>query len=326
LNGKEDAVLNLATDVPRIMLGTMNFGEQVDEIVADHMLAMFLDRGYKEIDTAYKYNDGASEEMLGRLLTPERRGKVYLATKASPLSGGGLGPENIVKQVNTSLRRLKTDYIDLLYLHAPDPKIRIEVTLEACEKLFKDGKFRELGLSNYASWQVADIWHICRRNGWMIPSVYQGRYNAITRDVESELFPAVRNFGIRFYAYNPLAGGLLTGRYSQIGNVPREGRFALKSAYLDRFWKKSYFDAIEVVQNASEQAGLSMIQMALRWLLRYSFLKGPIGDGVILAASNLKQWECNLNSLSGELPMKVVEALDRAWGITRQDCPSYSRA
>ncbi|PIV06134.1 MAG: aldehyde oxidoreductase [Syntrophobacterales bacterium CG03_land_8_20_14_0_80_58_14] len=318
--------MNLATDVPRIILGTMNFGEQVDEIVADHMLAMFLDRGYKEIDTAYKYNDGASEEMLGRLLTPERRGKVYLATKASPLSGGGLGPENIVKQVNTSLRRLKTDYIDLLYLHAPDPKIRIEVTLEACEKLFKDGKFRELGLSNYASWQVADIWHICRRNGWMIPSVYQGRYNAITRDVESELFPAVRNFGIRFYAYNPLAGGLLTGRYSQIGNVPREGRFALKSAYLDRFWKKSYFDAIEVVQNASEQAGLSMIQMALRWLLRYSFLKGPIGDGVILAASNLKQWECNLNSLSGELPMKVVEALDRAWGITRQDCPSYSRA
>jgi len=193
LNGKEDAVLNLATDVPRIILGTMNFGEQVDEIVADHMLAMFLDRGYKEIDTAYKYNDGASEEMLGRLLTPERRGKVYLATKASPLSGGGLGPENIVKQVNTSLRRLKTDYIDLLYLHSPDPKIRIEVTLEACEKLFKDGKFRELGLSNYASWQVADIWHICRRNGWMIPSVYQGRYNAITRDVESELFPAVRN-------------------------------------------------------------------------------------------------------------------------------------
>lgn len=290
------------------------------------MLAMFLDRGYKEIDTAYKYNDGASEEMLGRLFTPERRGKVYPATKASPLGGGGLGPENIVKQVNTSLRRLKTDYIDLLYLHAPDPKTRIEVTLEACEKLSKDGKFRELGLSNYASWQVADIWHICKRNGWMIPSVYQGRYNAITRDVESELFPAVRNFGIRFYAYNPLAGGLLTGRYSQIGNVPREGRFALKSAYLERFWKKSYFDAIEVVQNASEQAGLSMIQIALRWLLRYSFLKGPIGDGVILAASNLKQWECNLNSLSGELPMKVVEALDRAWGITRQDCPSYSRA
>jgi aflatoxin B1 aldehyde reductase len=318
--------LNMQADVPRIILGTMNFGGQVDERTADHMLAMFLDRGYREIDTAYKYNNGASEEMLGRLLTPERRGKVYLATKASPLSGGGLGSDSIVKQVNTSLRRLKTDYIDLLYLHAPDPKTPIEATLEACEKLFKEGKFRELGLSNYASWQVADIWHLCRQNGWITPSVYQGRYNAVTRDVESELFPAVRNFGIRFYAYNPLAGGLLTGRYDQISNVPREGRFALKSAYLERFWKKSYFDAIEVIQDASEQTGLSMIQIALCWILQYSFLKGPGGDGVIIAASNLKQWEYNLNSMSGELSTKVMEAIDRAWEKARQDCPPYFRA
>lgn len=313
-------------DAPRIILGTMNFGEQVNEPVADHMLAMFLDRGYTEIDTAYKYNDGASEEMLGRLLTSERRGRVFLASKASPLSGGGLGPENIVKQVNTSLRRLKTDYIDLLYLHAPDPKTKIEVTLEACEKLFQEGKFKEMGLSNYASWQVADIWHLCKQNGWRMPSVYQGRYNAITRDVESELFPAARNFAIRFYAYNPLAGGLLTGRYSQIMNVPKEGRFALKSSYLERFWNKSYFGAIEIVQDASEQSGLSMVQIALRWLMQYSFLKGPNRDGVIIAASNLKQWECNLNSLCGELPMKVIESLDRAWEKARQDCPSYSRA
>lgn len=118
----------------------------------------------------------------------------------------------------------------------------------------------------------------------------------------------------------------MTGRYDQISNVPREGRFALKSAYLERFWKKSYFDAIEVIHDASEQAGLSMIQIALRWLLRHSFLKGPSGDGVIIAASNLKQWECNLNSLSGELPMKVLEAIDRAWEKARQDCPPYSRA
>ena len=318
--------MNLKTDVPRIILGTMNFGGQVDELAADRMLAMFLNLGYKEIDTAYKYADGASEEILGRILTPDRRGKVYLATKANPLGGGGLGPEGITKQVNTSLRRLKTDYIDLLYLHAPDTKIQIEDTLEACDRLFKAGKFREFGLSNYASWQVADIWHLCRQNGWMIPSVYQGRYNAVTRDVESELFPAVRNYGLRFYAYNPLAGGLLTGRYHQISNVPQEGRFALKSAYLERFWRKSYFDAIEIMQDASEQAGLSMIQIALRWILQYSFLKGPNGDGVIIAASNLKQWEYNLNNLNGELPTKVIEALDQAWEKARQDYPPYFRA
>ena len=318
--------MNLRTNVPRIILGTMNFGGQVDEAVADRMLATFLHRGYKEIDTAYTYNDGSSEEILGRILTPERRSKIYLATKAHPLGGGGLGPESIVKQVNTSLRRLKTDHVDLFYLHAPDLKTPIEATLRACQKLFKAGKFREFGLSNYASWQVADIWHLCKQNGWMIPSVYQGRYSAVTRDVESELFPAIRNFGLRFYAYNPLAAGLLTGRYHQISDMPQEGRFALKSAYLDRFWKKSIFDAIEIIQDASEQAGLSMIQIALRWILQYSFLKAQSGDGVIIAASNLKQWEYNLNNLSGELPMKVVEALDRAWEKARQECPSYSRA
>jgi aflatoxin B1 aldehyde reductase len=290
------------------------------------MLATFLELGYKEIDTAYGYADGASEEILGRILTPERRGNVYLATKANPLGGGGLGHEGMVKQVNTSLRRLKTDYLDLLYLHAPDLKTPIEATLEACQKLFKEGKFREFGLSNYAAWQVADIWHLCKQNGWVIPSVYQGRYSAVTRDVEGELFPAIRNFGLRFYAYNPLAAGLLTGRYHQISNVPQEGRFALKRVYLERFWKKSIFDAIEIIQDAAEQTGLSMIQIALRWILRYSFVNGPNGDGVIIAASNLKQWEYNLNNLSGELPVKVLEAIDRAWEKARQECPPYSRA
>ena len=316
----------METNTPRIILGTMNFGEQIDEITADRMLSMFLDLGYNEIDTAYKYTGGASEEILGRLLTPERRRKVYLATKANPLGGGGLGPENIVKQVNTSLRRLRTDYVDLLYLHAPDPKTEIQITLEACEKLFKEGKFRELGLSNYASWQVADIWHLCKWNSWKVPSVYQGRYNAISRDVESELFPAVRNFRIRFYAYNPLAGGLLTGKYSQINNVPKDGRFALKNVYFERFWKQSYFDAIKLIQEASQQEGMSLLQIGLSWILKYSRLQSSSGDGVIIAASNLKQWESNLNSLHGELPTKVVEAINRAWEKARQDCPSHSRA
>jgi aflatoxin B1 aldehyde reductase len=320
--------MNSAKDVPRIILGTMNFGEQVDEHAADRMLSMFLDRGYREVDTASRYANGASEEILGCLLTPERRGRVYLATKAHPQGGdgSGLGPENIIAQVNTSLRRLKTDHVDLLYLHAPDPKTRIEDTLKACDKLFQEGKLRELGLSNYASWQVADAWHLCRRTGWVVPSVYQGRYSVITRDVEGELFPAVRHFGIRFYAYNPLAGGLLTGRYREIGDFPREGRFALKAQYRDRFWKESIFAALEVVREAAKREGLPMAQVALRWILRYSFLKGPSGDGVVLAASNLNQWESNLNSLSGELTLQALEAIDRAWGKARQDCPLYSRA
>ena len=315
--------MNYKTNIPQMILGTMNFGRQLDEAVADRMLGMFLDRGYNEVDTAYSYANGEAEEILGRILTPERRGKVYLATKANPLGGGGLQPENIVMQVETSLRRLRADYVDLLYLHAPDRKTRIEVTLEACQNLYKQGKLRELGLSNYASWQVADIWHLCRQNGWINPSVYQGMYNAITRDVERELFPAIRNFGIRFYAYNPLAGGFLTGRYMQFSEEPQQGRFKLQGQYMERYWKKSYFEALEIIRNASEQAGLSMTQAALLWILHYSSLRGQYRDGVIIAASSLEQWETNLKSLSGELPVEVAEAIGHAWEKARLDCPQY---
>ena len=318
--------MDVPMDVPQIIFGTMNFGRQLDEAVADRMLGMFLDMGYNEIDTAYNYSDGAAEEILGRILIPERRRKVYLATKLNPLGGGGLRPESIIMQVDTSLRRLKTDQIDLLYLHAPDMKTRIEVTLEACQKLQEQGKFRELGLSNYASWQVADIWHLCKQNGWAIPSVYQGMYNAITRDVERELFPAIRHFGIRFYAYNPLAGGFLTGRYTQFSKEPQEGQFKLQRTYLDRYWKKSHFEALEIIRNSSEPMGLSMTQVALLWILRSSFLRGQYCDGVILAASSLEQWETNLRSMSGEFPVKVAEAIDWAWEKARPECPPYFRS
>jgi aflatoxin B1 aldehyde reductase len=317
--------MKLDTNVPRVIFGTMNFGRQFDEAVADRMVGMFLDLGYEEIDTAHNYANGQAEEILGRILTPERRRKVCLATKVNPFDGGNLGPENIARQLETSLRRLRTDSVDLLYLHAPDVKTPIEVTLEACGKLFKEGKFRALGLSNYASWQVADIWHLCGREGWVTPSVYQGMYNAITRDVEGELFPAIRNFGVRFYAYNPLAGGLLTGRYTQIKKEPQDGRFKLQRIYMERYWKKSYFEALEMIRNASAEAGLSMTQAALLWILRDSSLKGRYRDGVILAASSLEQWETNLKSLSGELPVKVAEAIDRAWERSRPDCPRYFR-
>ena len=318
-------MMNLKINVPRIILGTMNFGRQFDEAVADRMLGSFIDRGCKEIDTAYNYADGAAEEILGRVLTLERRKKVYLATKVNPLEGGGLRPESIVMQVDTSLRRLKANCVDLLYLHGPDAKTQIEVTLETCQKLHKEGKFRELGLSNYASWQVADIWHLCKKNGWVLPSVYQGMYNAITRDVEPELLPAIRNFGIRFYAYNPLAGGFLTGKYVRFSEEPREGRFKLQRAYLERYWKKSYFEALEIIRKASGQAGLSMTDAALLWILHGSFLRDQYHDGVIIAASTPEQWEANVKSLEGELPAEVEEAVDRAWEKARPECPQYFR-
>ena len=113
--------------------------------------------------------------------------------------------------------------------------------MQACFELFQQGKFRHFGLSNFAAWQVAEVVELCRRHGWMEPEVYQGMYNALTRDVERELFPCLRNYGMRFYAYNPLAGGLLTGKHLSMEQIPEDGRFNRERGYLDRYWKQDYF-------------------------------------------------------------------------------------
>ena len=313
-------------NAPVIIFGAMTFGKQVDEKTADRIVGLFLEKGYAELDTAHNYTDGLSEEILGRILPSSRRAKIYLATKMNPWTGGGLGPEELTKQLELSLKRLKTDHVDLLYLHAPDLKTPVEVTLDCCEKLFRQGKFRDLGLSNYAAWQVIDIWHLCKRNGWVAPIVYQGMYNAITRDVERELFPALRRAGMKFYAYNPLAGGLLTGKYSDPDAKPSEGRFVLQPIYMDRYWRENHFKAVEIIRRGCVEKGLTMAESALRWARHHSLLKGANRDGIILGATSLEQFETNLKSCEqGKLPDELVSAFDHAWEVARPECPKYFR-
>lgn len=318
--------MNSALKSPAVILGTWNFGNQVDEMLADRMVGLFLDKGYHQLDSAFSYCDGLTEEILGRILTPARRDKVSLATKVNPWSEAGLRPERVIEQVETSLKRMKFDYVDILYLHAPDLKTPIEMTLEACQHLFLQGKFRKFGLSNYASWQVVDIWHLCKKEGWVVPTVYQGMFNAITRDVERELFPAIRSCRIRFNAYNPLAGGLLTGKHLNGEKIPTEGRFTLYPVYLDRYWKKPYFEGLEVIRAACHSKRLSMSDSSIRWLQHHSLLKAEHNDGIIIAATNFEQLEANLNSSEREpLPADIVSAFDHAWERTRPACPQYFR-
>uniref|UniRef100_A0A8C8TKZ8 NADP-dependent oxidoreductase domain-containing protein n=1 Tax=Peromyscus maniculatus bairdii TaxID=230844 RepID=A0A8C8TKZ8_PERMB len=182
-------------------------------------------------------------------------GSLKIATKANPWDGKSLKPDSVRSQLETSLKRLQCSRVDLFYLHAPDHNTPIEETLRACHQLQQEGKFVELGLSNYASWEVAEICTLCKNNGWIMPTVYQGMYNATTRQVEKELLPCLRHFGLRFYAYNPLAGGLLTGKYryeDKDGKQP-VGRFFGNSwaeTYRNRFWKEHHFEAIALVEKA----------------------------------------------------------------------------
>ncbi|XP_018580712.2 aflatoxin B1 aldehyde reductase member 3 [Scleropages formosus] len=318
--------------LPVTVLGTMAFGGRADAEASERMVRAFLQRGHSELDTAFMYTEGRSESLIGGMGLP---GTVRIATKANPWDGKTLRPDSVRSQLDTSLERLHTQCVDIFYLHAPDHENPVEDTLHACDQLYKEGKFKMLGLSNYASWEVAEICCICKHKGWVLPTIYQGMYNATTRQVETELFPCLRHYGIRFYAYNPLAGGLLTAKYQyedKEGAKP-EGRFfgnAWANTYRDRYWKESHFQAIDIVQKALEAAYGSqkptMTSAAIRWMYHHSQLQGDRGDGVIIGMSNMEQLQENLTAAKeGPLKPEVVEAFKQAWDLVSHECPNYFR-
>ena len=308
------------------ILGTMTFGDQVNQDTAQSMLDVFLASGKHELDTAYEYCDGRTEEMLGVLLPPTKRKGVYIASKVNPWNDEGLQPEGIRKQFAEILQRLGRDNIDLLYLHSPDLETPVVETLECCFELYQQGKFRDFGLSNYSSWQVAEVVEICRRNGWMEPTVYQGMYNALTRDVERELFPCLRNYGISFNAYNPLAGGLLTGKYGSLDDSPDSGRFSDKKTYKGRYWKQDYFEVLQKLGVACKEHGLTPTQAAMSWLVNHSLLDSEQGDGIILGVSKIEHLKANMAACKhAPLDQAILDILDQGWEIIKPNCFRYFR-
>lgn len=311
---------------PEIVLGTMTFGGQADAPSAARMLEVFAAAGHRWLDTAYIYNDGATERLLGSLLKQLPAGTFRLAGKAHPGDGGGLGAERLAAQAEQSLERLQLEALDLFYLHRPDPRTPLEETLETCQRLHDQGKIRTLGLSNYPVDEVHRVLRLCRANGWLAPTVYQGMYNALTRAVETELLPALRQEGLGFLAYNPLAGGLLSGKYASPERLPDSGRFVVLDFYQQRYWQPAYFEALALVRDACRQAGIPAAEAALRWLTRHSRLTAGPGNAVIVGASRPEQLEANLRALAQPaLPEALAAALDRAWDVAQPACPPYFR-
>ena len=213
-----------------IIFGAMTFGKPGAEQTRVHslpacsaILDVFQRHGHREIDTARFYGEGSSEEYLGQL-DWQKRGLI-MDTKYYPTAGRTMSksnepaggwkhtPEHLRQNLMDSLMALKTDNVDMWYLHGPDRTTDFEITLNAVNELHREGYFRRFGISNYMAWEVARICEICREKGYIMPSVYQGLYNALHRSVEPELFECLRHYGVAFYNYNPLAGGYLTSTY-----------------------------------------------------------------------------------------------------------------
>lgn len=304
----------------------MTLSNQADEARSLQMLELFHGKNYHELDTAHMYNDGKTEVLLGKLLSENSELKFNIATKVNPWNQDGLKPKQVAIQFKESLDRLQISSVDLLYLHSPDNDTPIVDTLAKCWAFYQQGTFRRFGLSNFAAWQVAEVAEICRARGWMVPTVYQGMYNALTRDVERELFPCLRNYGLSFYAYNPLAGGLLTGKHKNFNQAPEPGRFSSNNQYTDRYWKPDYFDVLNTLTAVCAQHDLSPTNAALCWLIHHSQLSAKDGDGIILGASKLSHLQENLAHVSGhKLASEIVETLDHGWQQIKPDCTKYFR-
>ena len=297
--------------VSRACFGTMTFGAQVKEPDALRMIERCREAGVNFFDTAPVYNQGASEEILGRALAG-RRQEVVLATKVRP----PLTRAAILASRDESLRRLQTSFIDVYYLHQPDHQTPLEETLATMDELVRSGKVRYPASSNYAAWQVVRMLHQAQHPAW----ITQPMYNLIARGIEQEYLPMCRAFGVATIVYNPLAGGLLTGK--QPVEAPLAGtRFDANPMYLNRYWHAENFAALAGLRAAAESAGRSLVSLALNWLLHHT----PI-DGLILGASSLAQLEENLAALEeGPLPAEALEACEQAWARLRGVVPKYNR-
>ena len=267
--------------VSPICLGTMLFGGRTDEATALKMVARAKEAGVNFIDTADQYVNGASEEITGRAIAKDRHQWV-LATKLANKMGEapnqqGLSRKWILEEVDASLKRLGTDYVDILYLHKEDHSTPLEETVSAIATVIRQGKARYFGISNHRAWRLAEIVRICERLGIDRPVVSQPYYNAFNRMPEVEHLPACGHYGLGVFPYSPVARGVLTGKYAP-GQPPAAGTRAASNDVRIRQteWREESLVLAQKVKAHAEKRGMTATQFAVLWVLNNSLVTGVI--------------------------------------------------
>jgi len=310
--------------VSRACFGTMTFGKQSDQALSTRLVDQCIEGGIDFFDTANAYSYGVAETILGNALKG-RRHKVVLASKVGFKAGDrpgdiGLSAVSILRAIDESLARLQTDYLDLYYLHIPDWNTPIEESLEAMDRVVRAGKVRYPAVSNYAGWQMVEMQWISQSKGYKPPHISQIMYNLLARGIEQEYLAMCRKCEVATIIYNPLAGGLLTGKHQPERPIPGT-RFDANPLYLDRYWHPAYFEAVDELKDIALGAGRTIVDLALNWVLHHT----PI-DCAIIGASTTEQLTENLAALrQGPLPPDVVKACDGVWNRLRGVTPNYNR-
>jgi aryl-alcohol dehydrogenase-like predicted oxidoreductase len=298
-------------DVSLVGLGANNFGARIDFDAARGVVHKALDLGITLIDTADVYgNKGGSEEALGKILGARRR-DIVLATKfGMPMDEAGkqrgASRRYIVSALEASLRRLKTDWIDLYQLHRPDPQTPIEETLRALDELVRSGKVRAVGCSNFSAAQLEDAGTIARRHDLASFVCCQDEYSLLVRDVEKSLFPVMRKQGLGLLPYFPLASGLLTGKYKQGAAMPAGTRLANNPRMADGVLNARNWRVVEALQGFADRNGHSLLELAMSFLA-----SRPAVSSIIAGATRPEQVEQNIAAVGWNLAPADLAEIDR---------------
>ncbi len=310
--------------VSPLWLGTMMFGDRTDEAEAARIVDASREAGINAIDTADVYAGGESERITGRLIAPDRERWVLATKLANPTGPGpndrGLSRRHMLRAVDASLKRLGTDWIDVLYLHREDHSTPMEETLMALTDLIRSGKVHHFGVSNFRAWRVARMVEMCRAMGMAQPIVCQPPYNAMSRAIETELLPCCAHYGVGVVVYSPLARGVLSGKYAPGAEPPADSRAARndKRIMQTEFRTESMAHAQTLAEHARGR-GRAPTQFALGWVWNNAMVHGLIGGPRTLA-----QWQDYLGAIGTPFDAEDEALVDSLVGAGHASTPGYT--
>ena len=298
--------------VSELCLGTMTFGRETGAEEARAILDAALAAGVNFIDTANTYAKGASETLIGDLLR-DRRHEVVIATKfGNPVTpapnNGGTSRAHILRAVEDSLSRLRTDYLDIYYVHHIDPDTPLDETLRALDDLVRQGKVRYIGCSNFEAWRLLESIWISETRKLARFVIYQPQYNLLVRDIEDEIIPVAERKQVGVVPWGPLAGGLLTGKYRGVGETLAGTRSQDGQGFSNRipFLSPNSEATLGTLLDVAAELGRSPASVAIRWLLEQ-----PAVPSVILGARTVEQFSTNLAASGWHLPAEARARLDK---------------
>src|ERR1700742_2409618 len=292
-------------------IGCNNFGQRIDLEASRKVIHKALDLGVTLFDTADIYsNRAASEPIMGQVLG-DRRKDIVLATKFSkPMATDGTkqgaSRRYIMSAVEASLKRLKTDYIDLYQQHDYDPLTPIDETLRALDDLIRQGKVRYIGNSNFPAWRIAEAEHVARAMNTSRFISCQDEYSLVVRDIEKDLLPCAQEYGLGLLPFFPLASGLLTGKYKRGSTAPDDTRFGKVPALRDRYVTARNEDIVEKLQAFAEKRGHTMLELAFSWLAAR-----PQVASVIRRCTRVEQVEQNVKAIECALSAEEIAEIDK---------------